>query len=442
MLHTKRSAPAGRFSFAVAGHFAFAFLSVIPGENLLFTRGRWQLPSSTSVFSKFHPCTLPVANILRSDTLVRMRNLLLFAILFTASATKAQNAPQCDFGGDENFDKTAKLLEAAPTCKEANKILHACMWGSSADTTFAPIAVAKCERVFLRKLPQPAEERYIEEMQLCPYGESREQGTLYMSEAAICQADVAEDFADNFDRWQGSKPIRASFDCTLARTPLERTICGNISVGHADIVLSRNYAAFLKGANPSQRATLVSNERNWLQALPAKCDLSTTPASQRTINCLRNEFEIRFTLLDGCEGPMEDCVNSVLHPGPQDPDTSQPSFAPRASFDCEKPTSPLELTVCAYSNLGEADNNLAVVIQDAKSIIPPPQQQLLDDSQRHWLKFVNSTCPWGSIGGVPSTYARGCVEILYEKRTAQVQGCARLPVADQSSCFSKLEGIN
>jgi uncharacterized protein len=369
-----------------------------------------------------------------------MQRLLFFAILFGATTTQAQTAPKCDFGGETNFDKTVKLLENAPTCKQANIILHACAWGSSADTTFGPIAVAKCEKVFLAKLPQRAEERYVEEMQLCPYGESRAQGTISMSEAAICQADVAEDFADHPEEWK-SKPLRASFDCALAKTLLETTICADISLGHADIVLSRDYNGFLRSAEPSQRGALVANERAWLNSLPSKCGLSATPASQKTINCLRNEFEIRFTLLDGCEGPMEDCVKSVLHPDPQEADTSQPSYAPRASFDCEKPGSPLELAVCADTDLGEADNKLAAMLRDAKSIIPPAQQKALDESQQAWLHFVNSTCPWGSIGGVPSLYARGCVEMLYEKRTAQVQRCARESVPDQATCFSKLHGI-
>ncbi|HZQ42266.1 MAG TPA: lysozyme inhibitor LprI family protein [Acidobacteriaceae bacterium] len=370
-----------------------------------------------------------------------MRALLLSTFLLTASIANAQAAPNCDFGGDTNFEHTVKLLESAPSCKQANTILHACMWGSSADTAFAPIAVAKCEKVFLKKLPQPAEERYIEEMQLCPYGESRQDGTMPMSAAAICQANVAEDFADHPDKWK-SKPLRASFDCSLAKTPLETTICSNISLGHADIVLSRNYNGFLKNADPSQRPALIASERAWLNSLPAKCNLSTAPASPKTINCLRNEFELRFTLLDACGGPMEDCVNGVLHPDPRDANTSEASDAPRASFDCEKPTSPLELTVCAYANLGEADNKLAALIEDAKRIIPPRQQKALDGSQNNWLKFVNSTCPWGAIGGVPSIYARGCVEMLYEKRIAQVQRCARQPVVDQAACFSRLEGIS
>ncbi len=369
-----------------------------------------------------------------------MRALLLFAILLTAAIASAQSQPKCDFGGDANFDHTVKLLETAPSCKQANTILHACAWGSSADTTFAPIAVEKCEKVFLKKLPLPAEERYMEEMQLCPYGESRQDGTMAMSAAAICQADVAEDFADHPAKWQ-SKPLRASFDCALVKTPLETAICDNISLGHADIVLSRNYIGSLKNADPSQRPALVANQRAWLNSLPGKCALTTAPATEKAVNCLRNEFEIRFTLLDACDGPMEDCINSVPHPDPADADSSAPSDAPRASFDCEKPTSPLELTVCAYANLGEADNKLAAIIEDAKKIIPPPQQKALDHSQAKWIQFVNSTCPWGSVGGVPSVFARGCVEILYEKRTAQVQHCSRESVANQVACFSKLEGI-
>ena len=128
---------------------------------------------------------------------------------------------------------------------------HDCAWGSSADAEFAPVAISKCEKTFLARLPSPAHDRYTEEMQLCAYEESRADGTIHISEAALCQADVAADYAMHPEK-SNDHPLRASFNCASAKTPLETAICSHIALGHADIVLSRVYSGFRKELPPGR----------------------------------------------------------------------------------------------------------------------------------------------------------------------------------------------
>ena len=126
-----------------------------------------------------------------------------------------------------------------------------------------------------------------------------------MSAAALCQMDVAAHYAA--DPVAASKlAARASFDCAKAQTPLEKAICSDISLGYADIVLSRVYSGLLKNPDQTDKATFVPSERQWLQKVPAKCGLLAPPFSANSLTCTRNEFEFRFTALDSCQESITD----------------------------------------------------------------------------------------------------------------------------------------
>jgi uncharacterized protein len=368
-----------------------------------------------------------------------MRPLFLL-LLLACSAASLQAQDACSFGSEEAGHGLVKALEKAPSCKAAVDKLHACAWGSSADAQFAPIAISKCEKTFLAKLPPPAEERYIEEMQLCAYRESRAEGTISISEAALCQADVAADYATHPEK-ASDQPLRASFNCASAKTPLGTTVCSHIALGHADIVLSRVYNGFRKSLPEKDRAALVQNQKNWLATVPSKCELTTSPASERTINCIRNEFELRFTALD-CDGPGEDCLNDILHPDTSSDDSVTPNYNPRASFDCEKPSNAIEIAICADSDLGQLDLKLDSIYGVASDLLPKSERKALDNSQQRWHGFVSSTCPVGAVGGIPPVISRACIRDLYEKRINQLQSCPRADPSQAISCLNHFQGLD
>jgi hypothetical protein len=210
----------------------------------------------------------------------------------------------CDFNSENAVDKLAKALSQAKSCSAAAAKLYKCAWFSGVDTGFASIVITKCEKTFLSKLTPAAKNRYFEELQLCAYKVARKKGTLYMSEAALCEVDVATHFANRPQDANLPSP-RASFDCGKAQTVLEKAICSDIRLGHADIVLSRVYAESLEGVSKEARADLVRNERQWRRSVPAKCGLSQMPPTQKTLNCLRNEFELRFSAEPFGDGDVE-----------------------------------------------------------------------------------------------------------------------------------------
>ena len=238
-----------------------------------------------------------------------------------------------------------------------------------------------------------------------------------MSAAALCQMDVAAHYAA--DPVAASKlAARASFDCAKAQTPLEKAICSDISLGYADIVLSRVSSGLLKNPDQTDKATFVPSERQWLQKVPAKCGLLAPPFSAKSLTCTRNEFEFRFTALDSCQESITDCLRDVDTP------TAAPSVpSPRASFDCDAPPSALEIAICSDAELGQLDIQLAQAYRDAKTIMVDAQQKDLIESERQWLRFVNGACPLAIVGGIPSVFERSCLRAAFQARIVQLQTC-------------------
>jgi len=227
-----------------------------------------------------------------------VQSIALVFLLFAASASApAQMA--CGSLTDDSAPALDSLLTNDPTCAAAHARLKACAWGSSADRQFADIVEGKCEQTFLSSLSPHGKSRYFDAIKLCTYEYARQEGTLYISDAALCYANVAAKFNAHPELARQPAP-RASFDCMKASTPLERAICSNAKLGRADIVLGRAYAAALKEAPFGERPALIASERKWLKSVPTACSLSASPPSPETLDCIRNAFELRFTALDGC----------------------------------------------------------------------------------------------------------------------------------------------
>ena len=354
-----------------------------------------------------------------------VRVIALMLLLVSPGIRFYASAQECKFGSEDAFDATAKMLSEAKSCSSAVSIMHNCAWGSSADSQLAPIAITKCEKSFFERLSNRGKERYGEEMQLCAYQYAKQEGTMYISAAALCQVDVAARFAA--DPKKAERPLaRASFDCTKAKTPIETAICSDARLGKADIILSRVYGGILKSVDPAHHPKVVQSQKEWLQRIPSSCGLSTQSSSPLVMNCLRSEFERRFTDLDGCADETLSCLRAV------DAEEKQGASAgdkPRASFDCEKPTTALEIVICADARLGQADIDLASAYSKAKTTLSS-QQQALVESERRWLRYVSDTCPMGAVGGIPPLLTRSCIRSAFEVRIQQLQTCPERKEAD------------
>jgi hypothetical protein len=239
-----------------------------------------------------------------------MRRLAIVVLLLTVARAASQSPDPCPHGVSEDVaDALSKALFNAKSCNAAVDLFKECRWGSSADVSFAGIVIKKCERDYIGKLTPDQKKVYEDRMHLCNYQYDLQQGTLAISEAVSCHVDVAANF--DADLQKASVPLTfASFNCKLAKSPLERAICSNAALGRADLVLSRVYSSQLRFEKGGDRATLIESERKWLRDLPAKCGLTISPPTSKTLLCLRHEFEHRFTLLDECEEDLASCLAS------------------------------------------------------------------------------------------------------------------------------------
>ena len=356
------------------------------------------------------------------------------AIAVLLLSTFVAGAQECQYFGEDALNFDAKMIAAAPTCEAAAAKAHACQWGSSADAQLAPIAVSKCEKNFLSRLPEHAKQSYYQQMQLCAYRSSRQEGTISISEAALCQVDVAAEFAAN-DPDAESRVRRASFDCTKATTPLEKLICSDQGLGNADLVLSDVYRGLSKNVSPIPRPQLVKSQQTWLRRVPVLCGLSADSQSLAVADCVRNQFEIRFTNLDGCYEETADCLKEIDSAEAKNASLT-PEPKPRASFDCEKPSTALQIVICADAKLSAADLEVANAYARVKASFGPSQSQLQVNQDR-WQKYVTDSCPLGAIGGIPPLMTRLCVRSALEIRSRQLQACS-----EKKDSKSKLECLD
>jgi uncharacterized protein len=365
----------------------------------------------------------------------RMQYLLLL-LLLVVIPVRAQDKCPFGFGGEKAADGLDKALHDQKSCKSAVELMSKCRWGSSADSEFAPIAIEKCEGDFLKKLSPAGMDNYTTQMQLCAYEYARQEGTISISEAAMCQVDVAAKFASDIVA-NDHVPAKASFDCTKAQTVLEKSICSDVRLGHADLVLAVVYENAKKWAGPDVRAKLAQSERNWLGAMPPRCKIGDVPLSEEQVNCLRDQIETRFSIMDGC-GDAEDSGACLLDiDSPENVNDIGPATAmPRASFDCEAPKTGLEIVICADSDLGQADIKLTQVYHDTDAKMGSAQHHALVESENGWLHFVNSTCPLGVVGGIPPVLTRACVRSAFETRIDQLQACSEKPAGEQVLCLN------
>jgi uncharacterized protein YecT (DUF1311 family) len=235
----------------------------------------------------------------------------LFAFLAFSFAAAGQTCHFGDSVGDE------KALRAAHTCQAAYKQYMDCRWGSSADGWRGAIVREKCEPLFLTKLTAERKKVYNDKLHFCGQQYELASGTLAISESNTCGVEVIFEFAT--DSVKASKPLPfASFDCSLARTPIEKTICSNSQLGRADLLLSTAYKPFFNAVKGNDRAKLIAKQRAWNASIPLTCHLNSTPATQATISCLIEAYKTRADLLNQCSNGLEvDCLDTADESKPQ-----------------------------------------------------------------------------------------------------------------------------
>lgn len=120
---------------------------------------------------------------------------MLLRLLFAAGAMLLAAAPlraasDCPVESG-NLDRVEQSIEAAPTCAVAYRLMNACRRNTSSDVELARIVIAKCERSFVTRGQSARLREYNDERAACAKKYARQQGTMYASFQASCEAGVA-----------------------------------------------------------------------------------------------------------------------------------------------------------------------------------------------------------------------------------------------------------
>lgn len=88
----------------------------------------------------------------------------------------------------------------------------------------------------------------------------------------------------------------ASFDCTKARTVVERTICASPDLSRLDGELGKAYRALRERATAQDRDRLLADQRAWIAARDRSCGAAALAQPERE-RCLREAIVARLAVL-------------------------------------------------------------------------------------------------------------------------------------------------
>ena len=208
-------------------------------------------------------------------------------------------------------------VRATPSCEAAHKLHDACAWGSSGDVHLSGAVIEKCEAVFLSRLTPAQKRNYEARQQRCSDKYAREDGSLAVAEAALCAEAIAVSFARNATaagRIPAAplSPVKASFDCSKARTKLELLICSSDVIGGEDIDLSAAYQKALGSSAPDARKVLVASESRWLTYVAKSC-IGAAIGDYDSKSCAEQAFSDRADQLKRCMSKSGDEAKTCLN---------------------------------------------------------------------------------------------------------------------------------
>lgn len=90
-----------------------------------------------------------------------------------------------------------------------------------------------------------------------------------------------------------TSPLAQSFDCKLARTPREQTICADTRLQALDAELAANYKSLRAQLSPESAALVQSDQREWLHWLDLVCPAHGKGIADDQTRCLQNQYFTR-----------------------------------------------------------------------------------------------------------------------------------------------------
>jgi hypothetical protein len=125
-------------------------------------------------------------------------------IAFATIASPALAAEQCPINdaaimqAGSYVAAVEAIVKSAPDCERAYKTLEVCQLGSSGGNALSAIVRGKCEPLFIHKAGPGMLKAYKRKQTGCAQIARKNEGTMYLGLAAVCQAKASRDFARKF----------------------------------------------------------------------------------------------------------------------------------------------------------------------------------------------------------------------------------------------------
>ncbi|WP_334270385.1 lysozyme inhibitor LprI family protein [Edaphobacter sp. HDX4] len=190
--------------------------------------------------------------------------------------------------------------------------------------------------------------------------------------------------------------MRTSASCSAAHAYLRKCAWGSSAdVGFAEIVRSRCEKDFIQILSATQK--IIYADKSSLCADEFANQDGTLALSEQSTCFADIAFQFATNLTEA----------------------SRP--LPRASFDCVKAKSPLEITICVHPDLGRQDLLMARAYFPFFKAIKGSDRKTLLDNQRAWNERIPTAC---RLSGVPASPAVvSCLIQKYKARTSVLDAC-------------------
>jgi hypothetical protein len=113
--------------------------------------------------------------------------------------------------------------------------------------------------------------------------------------------------------------------------------------------------------------------------------------------------------------------------------SAAPLVPVKASFDCGRARTELELLICSSDVIGDEDIDLSAAYQKALGSSAPDARKVLVASESGWLSYVAKSC----IGAASSAYdSKSCAEQAFSDRTDQLKRCMSKSGDEEKACLN------
>jgi hypothetical protein len=110
----------------------------------------------------------------------------------------------------------------------------------------------------------------------------------------------------------------------------------------------------------------------------------------------------------------------------------------RASFDCARARTKLELLICSSEIIGGEDIDLSAAYREAFNSAAPDARAALVASENGWLSYVAKSCIGAAIGDYDS---KSCAEQAFADRADQLKRCLSKSGDEEKACLNAYAAV-